>query len=74
MLPVSLALFHVLCVVLSKHYLEDRERDPRSFDSAALHARKSLKSLYASLRIKPGDYAQKVLFDEKPPETADCLF
>ncbi len=51
-----------------KHYLDGRERDQRAFDSAALHARKSLKTLYASLRIKPGDYAQKVLFDEKPPE------
>jgi hypothetical protein len=51
-----------------KHYLAERERDQRGFDSAALHARKSLKTLYASLRIKPGDYAQKVLFDEKPPE------
>ncbi len=51
-----------------KHYLDERERDQRAFDSAALHARKSLKTLYASLRIKPGDYAQKVLFDEKPPE------
>lgn len=51
-----------------KHYLDERERDQRSFDSAALHARKSLKTLYASLRIKPGDYAQRVLFDEKPPE------
>lgn len=51
-----------------KHYLDERERDHRAFDSAALYARKSLKTLYATLRIKPGDYAQKVLFDEKPPE------
>ncbi|MBS1954692.1 MAG: VWA domain-containing protein [Cyanobacteria bacterium SZAS-4] len=51
-----------------KDYLDERERDQKAFDSAALHARKSLKTLYASLRIKPGDYAQKVLFDEKPPE------
>jgi len=51
-----------------KQYLDAREQDQRGFDSAALYARKSLKTLYATLRIKPGDYAQKVLFDEKPPE------
>lgn len=48
-------------------YLRDRERDPKAFDNAALHAKKSLKFLYASLRIKPGEYAQRVLFENDPP-------
>jgi len=51
-----------------EEYLRKRERDTEAFDNAVLHARKQLKSLYASLRIKPGDYAQKVLFDNDPPE------
>ncbi len=50
-----------------EQYLRERERNTDQFDSVALHARKSLKSLYASLRIKPGDYAQRVLFDNAPP-------
>lgn len=51
-----------------KNYLMKRESDPRAFESAVLHARKSLKTLYASLRIKPGAYAQKVLFENDPSE------
>ncbi|MBX9668708.1 MAG: hypothetical protein K2X93_13865 [Candidatus Obscuribacterales bacterium] len=51
-----------------ENYLRQREADPASFDSAVLHARKPLKTLYASLRIKPGPYAQKVLFENDPPE------
>jgi len=50
-----------------EEYLRQRESDPDSFDSVVLHARRQLKSLYASLRIKPGEYAQKVLFDNDPP-------
>jgi hypothetical protein len=50
-----------------EHYLFEREANHEAFDKAALHARKSLKTLYASLRIKPGEYAQKVLFDNEPP-------
>lgn len=51
-----------------EEYLRERERDTKAFDSAVLHARKPLKKLYASLRIKPNEYAQKILFDETPPE------
>src|SRR5262249_41352538 len=36
-------------------------------DNVVMHARKPLKALYASLRIKPGEYAQQVLFDNDPP-------
>lgn len=49
------------------HYLRSRERNPRQFDGAALRARKALKHLYASLRIKPGERAQAILFDATPP-------
>lgn len=50
------------------NYLHDRERNQEAFDNVVMHARKPLKSLYASLRIKPGEYAQRVLFDNDPPE------
>jgi hypothetical protein len=50
-----------------EEYLRKREDDRDSFDNVVLHARRQLKSLYASLRIKPGEYAQKVLFDNDPP-------
>jgi hypothetical protein len=49
-------------------YLRFREANVDAFDNVVLHARKPLKTLYASLRIKPGEYAQKVLFDNQPPE------
>jgi hypothetical protein len=48
-------------------YLRTRERNPKLFDGAALRARDELKHLYASLRIKPGERAQAILFDEQPP-------
>lgn len=51
-------------------YLHEREKNHQQFDNVVLHARKSLKTLYGSLRIKPGDYAQQVLFDNDPPETS----
>ena len=51
-----------------EHYLREREGNREAFDKVVLHARKPLKTLYASLRIKPGEYAQKVLFDNEPPE------
>jgi hypothetical protein len=50
------------------HYLKTREGNIRQFDGAALRARKDLKHLYASLRIKPDPRAQAILFDENPPE------
>jgi hypothetical protein len=49
-------------------YLREREADPEWFDSTALMARKALKRLYALLHIAPGERAQKILFDEEPPE------
>jgi hypothetical protein len=48
-------------------YLREREADRGWFDSSVLVARKALKRLYALLHVKPGERAQKILFDEAPP-------
>ncbi len=48
-------------------YLREREANPERFDGAALHARKTLKRLYASLHIQPGARAQAILFADNPP-------
>lgn len=50
-----------------ERYLREREANPDWFDSTALVARKSLKRLYALLHIKPGDRAQRILFEKDPP-------
>lgn len=52
-------------------YLREREENPVFFDRAAVRARKSMKHLYASLHIKPGQRADAVLFKDEPP--ADSL-
>jgi len=49
------------------HYLKTREGNEKQFDGAALRARDDMKHLYASLRLKPGERAQAILFDEQPP-------
>jgi hypothetical protein len=48
-------------------YLQEREAEPEWFDSTVLIARKAVKRLYALLHIKPGERAQKILFEEEPP-------
>ena len=48
-------------------YLREREADPDWFDSTALVARKAIKRLYALLHVRPGDRAQKILFENDPP-------
>jgi hypothetical protein len=48
-------------------YLREREGDADWFDSTALTARKAVKRMYALLHVKPGERAQKILFDEAPP-------
>lgn len=53
-----------------KTYLQEREANRNAFESACLHARESLLAMYGSLRIKPGAYAQRVLFENDPPETS----
>lgn len=50
-----------------ERYLHERETDAMKFDGAVLHARKSMKRLYAALHIKPGPRAQAILFDDRPP-------
>lgn len=48
-------------------YLRERERDPQWFDGSVLSARKSMKRLYALLHVRPGERAQRILFDNDPP-------
>jgi hypothetical protein len=48
-------------------YLREREADADWFDGSVLAARKAMKRLYALLHVKPGERAQKILFDEQPP-------
>lgn len=49
-------------------YIRERENDKDWFDSFILNARKYAKRLYTILHIKPSERAQKILFDENPPE------
>lgn len=48
-------------------YLREREADADWFDSTVLVARKALKRLYTLLHVAPGERAQQILFEEKPP-------
>ena len=48
-------------------YLREREADADWFDGTVLAARKAVKRLYALLHVKPGERAQRILFDEDPP-------
>jgi hypothetical protein len=50
-----------------ERYLREREADPEWFDSTVLVARKALKRMYALLHVAPGQRAQEILFDERPP-------
>jgi hypothetical protein len=51
-----------------ERYLREREADADWFDGSVLQARTALKRLYAVLHVRPGERAQRVLFDERPPE------
>jgi hypothetical protein len=51
-----------------ERYLREREADADWFDSTVLTARKAVKRLYALLHLKPGERAQRILFDRTPPE------
>ena len=48
-------------------YLREREADADWFDGIVLIARKHVKRLYALNHVKPGERAQRILFDEDPP-------
>ncbi len=50
-----------------RRYLAAREQNPAQFDRAALRARKAMKHLYATLHVKPGDRANAILFENRPP-------
>lgn len=56
-----------------KNYLKAREEKPEFFDSAVLHARKSMKRLYALLHISPSERANLILFKNSPPEDSDAF-
>lgn len=49
-------------------YLRAREQSNAFFDRAALRNRKAMKHLYATLHIKPGARADRVLFKDAPPD------
>lgn len=51
-----------------KTYLRGFEANPARLDGAAMSRNgKSLTGLYASFRLQPGERAQAILFDDKPP-------
>jgi hypothetical protein len=54
-------------------YLGEREADPDWFDSTVLTARKALKRLYGVLHIRPGERAQKILFERDPPANSRLM-
>ena len=54
-------------------YLREREADPNWFDSTVLIARKSVKRLYGLLHVRPGERAQKILFDRDPPANSPLM-
>ncbi|MDQ7824528.1 MAG: hypothetical protein RDV48_17125 [Candidatus Eremiobacteraeota bacterium] len=49
-------------------YLRRREENPLWFDEHVIRRRDVLKYLYATLHIKPGERAEKVLFRNDPPQ------
>jgi hypothetical protein len=51
-----------------ERYLREREADADWFDGTVLIARKHVKRLYALNHVKPGERAQRILFDEDPPK------
>lgn len=51
-----------------ERYLREREADDNWFDQSVLAAKKYLKMLYALLHIQPSERAQKILFEDNPPE------
>jgi len=49
-------------------YLKTREKDSAWFDSSVVRGKKAIKHLYASVRVKPSERAQKILFENNPPQ------
>ncbi len=50
-----------------ERYLRQLEADEKRFDDIVVRNRRDLKTLYASMHIKPSQFAQAVLFDDEPP-------
>ncbi len=50
-------------------FLRHLEKDNEKFDGIVVRSAKDLKSLYASLRIKPSKRANDILFKKKRPKT-----
>lgn len=50
-----------------KTFLRRREADVEWFDECCIRDSKSMKYLYATLRIKPGPRAEQILFQGRPP-------
>ncbi len=65
---ISLKKFPKIARTAVIQYLRKREKDTDWFDSSVIRGRKVMKHLYASLRIKPSERAQQILFDNNPPE------
>jgi hypothetical protein len=58
-----------------RFYLKRREAQPMWFDEHYMRDGKTMKYLYATLHIKPGDRAEKILFrDEIPPDSRIAAF
>jgi hypothetical protein len=51
-----------------KRYLQERETDHDWFDSTVLASRNTLQRLYALNHLKPSERAQKILFQQMPPD------
>ncbi len=54
-------------------YLREREADPQWFDSSVLNARKAIKRMYALMHVRPGERAQRILFDGDPPQDSSLF-
>lgn len=50
----------------ARHYMADLESNHGRFDRALLNDRDALETIYRTLRIKPGKYAEDSLFGEPP--------
>jgi len=53
-------------------YLRRREKTVEALDTAIISSRKSVKKLYQLSHTKPSSLAQKILFDNNPPEGTNC--
>jgi hypothetical protein len=54
-------------------YLREREANDEWFDGSVLTARKAIKRLYALNHVKPGERAQRILFDGDPPRDSQLF-